>query len=70
MSAIVIGPSPISQDRIKTGDVTPADYMPFSTRHKVGEEINRLWEEFVEEMHDGSTNGQDVAEKFWKYVTR
>lgn len=49
--------------------VRPAeDHMPFTTRLLVARELNRLWAEFVSEMHDGPTVGQDVAEKFWKYV--
>lgn len=70
MSVIVIGPSPVTQDRIKSGTLGPSDYMPLSARQKCADEINKLWKEFVEEMHDGSTHGRDVAEKFWKYVTR
>jgi hypothetical protein len=68
--AIVVGPHPINGERVKAGDVSPQDYMPFSARQKVADEINRHWAEFVTEMHDGSTSGREVAEKFWKFVTR
>lgn len=70
MSGIVIAPSPITGDKLKSGTLGPADYMPLSARVKVAAEINKLWAEFVNEMHDGSTHGRDVAEKFWAYVTR
>lgn len=65
MSAIVVGPAP---NPVSVFSRDPADHMPFSSRLKVAEEINRLWREFVEEMHDGPTGGAEVAEKFWKYV--
>lgn len=50
-------------------DPVPPD-MPFSTRLRLGKELNQLWVEFVTEMHDGPLTGDDVADKFWKYVTR
>lgn len=62
MSAIIVRPVPWDVEPV------PADYMPFSSRAKVAREINRLWEEFVNEMHDGPTTGPEVADKFWKYV--
>ncbi len=68
--AIVVGPHPIAEDRIRAGNLSPMDYMPFSVRQKIANEINAQWEEFVTEMHDGPFSGRDVAEKFWKYVTR
>jgi hypothetical protein len=43
--------------------------MPLASRVKVAGEINRLWEEFVNEMHDGTTGGAEVADKFWNFVT-
>lgn len=70
MSAIVVSPSPIASEKIKAGDIGPADYMPFAARLLVGDRLNALWAEFVNEMHDGTTSGRDVAEKFWKFVTR
>lgn len=66
MSAIVISPAP---HEVSVAARDSADYMPPSTRIKVADEINRLWAEFVNEMHDGPTNGPYVAEKFWKFVT-
>jgi hypothetical protein len=68
--AIVVGPHPINGERVKAGDVSPQDYMPFSVRQMIANEINAQWEEFVTEMYDGPLSGRDVAEKFWKYVTR
>ena len=63
MSAIVISPAP-------GPDASRAeDWMPFTTRILVARELNRLWAEFVNEMHDGPTTGPYVAEKFWKFVT-
>lgn len=68
MSAIVIRPHP---DRSKMDSLFAdgTDYMPFATRHLVAKELNRLWAEFVTEMHDGPTVGNDVAEKFWQFVS-
>jgi hypothetical protein len=65
VSAIVVGQSPERRD----GSVDPADRMPLHTRVKVAQEVNRLWAEFVNEMHDGPTIGPEVADKFWKFVT-
>lgn len=45
-------------------------YMPLSTRHRLGAEINQAWREFTEEMHDGPLTGAAVADKFWRYLTR
>ncbi len=67
-SAIVIGPSPVAGEKLKQGSLGAADYMPLSIRMHVAGELNRLWEEFVNEMHDGPLSGPQVAEKFWKYV--
>lgn len=69
MSAIVVGPSPINGDRVARGDVSSADYMPMAVRHKIAGELNKRWQEFVDEVHDGSTHGREVAEKFWEFVT-
>lgn len=69
MSAVVVRPAPIEADRRRRGEISQADYMPFSTRHKVARELNKLWEEFVGQMHDGPVRGPEVAEKFWKYVS-
>jgi hypothetical protein len=66
MSAIVVGNAP-DDGRPPLGDGA-VDYMPLSSRIKVAGEINRLWAEFVTEMHSGDTRGPEVAEKFWKYV--
>lgn len=63
MSAIVVGVSP------RFDPISPADFMPLSSRMKVAKEINRLWAEFVNEMHDGPTVGSEVADKFWEFVT-
>lgn len=70
MAAIVVCSTPRSEKR-EHPDFTfdPADWMPFSTRLLVARELNKLWEEFVTEMHDGSTSGPEVADKFWKFVT-
>ncbi len=71
MAAIIIRPAPVDPDkRCDTSKLTQADYMPFGVRHHVAGEINRLWDEFVNEMHDGPLVGHDVATKFWAYVTR
>lgn len=69
MSAIVLCSTPPTQRR-KHPDygIEPADWMPMATRIKLGREINRAWEEFVNEMHDGTTTGPVVAEKFIKYL--
>lgn len=70
MSAIVIRPSPAEVRRGHPDfGIDPVDWMPLATRLKVAREINRAWEEFVTDMHDGSTSGPEVAEKFWKFVT-
>jgi hypothetical protein len=70
VTAIVVRPSP-EEARRKHPDygIDPADWMPLATRLKVAREINRAWEEFVNDMHDGSTSGPEVAEKFWRFVT-
>lgn len=70
MSAIVIMNSPIETKR-KHPEFgwDPVDWMPLSTRFRVAKELNTLWEEFVTEMHDGSTGGAEVADKFWTFVT-
>lgn len=65
MSAIVIRSAP----REVGASPNPADYMPFSVRHRAAGELNRLWEEFVNDMHSGPTSGHEVADKFWKFVT-
>lgn len=65
MSAIVIRSAP----REAGASPDPVDYMPFSVRHMAAGELNRLWAEFVTEMHDGPTVGGEVAAKFWKFVT-
>ena len=51
-----------------TRDVGVPD-MPFSTRLRVGSELNKAWAEFTSDMHDGPLTGQDVADKFWKFLT-
>lgn len=63
MSAIVIGPSPIARDKVKAGDIGPADYMPFSVRLRVGDEINKAWVEYI-----AQTVGPANAEEFWRYL--
>lgn len=69
MSAIVVGNSPAEAKREHDDyGIDPADWMPLGVRVKVAKEINRLWEEFVDEMHDGPTTAPGVADKFWKYV--
>jgi hypothetical protein len=65
MSAIVIQPH--IHGRGLT--VEAADFMPLSTRIHVAGELNRLWAEFVNEMHSGPTIGGDTAAKFWNFVT-
>lgn len=67
MSAIVISPARVSGDALST--LGPEDHMPIHTRILVARELNRAWREFVTDMHDGPTTGNDVAEKFWKFVT-
>lgn len=66
MSAIIIRPAP---NEVPVYSRDAADHMPFATRLRVAEEINRAWREFTEDMHDGPLTGNDVAEKFWKFVT-
>lgn len=66
MTAIVIQPN----SRFSRVTAEPEDFMPLSTRMKVARELNKLWAEFVTEMHDGELVGGDVADKFWKFVTR
>jgi hypothetical protein len=63
VSAIVIQPHIDGRHDLNPD---PADYMPLSVRMHVARELNRLWAEFVNEMHDGPTPG--TAQKFWKYV--
>lgn len=62
MAAIVVSP-------FRGSGEGPEHHMPFSSRLRVAYEINALWAEFVTEMHDGPTTGQEVADKFWKFVT-
>lgn len=71
MSAIVVRVSPPEARRGHPDyGIDPADWMPLASRLKVAKEINALWETFVNEMHDGSTSGPEVADKFWKFVTK
>lgn len=65
MSAIVIQPH--IHGRGLT--VEAENYMPLSVRMYLARELNQLWAEFVNEMHDGATGGPGVAAKFWAYVT-
>lgn len=67
MSAIVIRNSPDLFEHPEDAH-DPANFMPFTTRMKVAGELNRLWAEFVTDMHDGPTGGPEVADKFWKFV--
>jgi hypothetical protein len=64
MSAIVIQPH--IHGRGLT--VEAENFMPLSTRIHVAGELNRLWAEFVNEMHSGGY-GADTPAKFWKFVT-
>ena len=70
---VYVGNSPPRYDpwpewKQEPGTEPPA--MPFSTRLVLGKELNKAWAEFVEEMHDGDLTGPEVADKFWKYLTR
>lgn len=53
-----------------TADPEGPPPMPFSIRMRLGNELNKAWREFTEEMHDGDLTGPAVADKFWKYLTR
>lgn len=66
MTAIIIQPN-ARDSRVVA---KPEDFMPLSTRMRVASEVNALWAEFVNEMHDGELVGPKVAAKFWKFVTR
>lgn len=71
MSAIVLSLTPTEHcRRLPDGGIDPVDYMPVHTRILVAKLINNAWEEFVNEIHDGSTAGPEVAEKFIRYLTR
>lgn len=51
-------------------DTVPASpMMAFTTRTVVAKELNAAWAEFTE-MWTGPLIGREVAEAFWKYVTR
>jgi hypothetical protein len=65
MSSIIIQQHPDTRHR---PTVLPEDYMPLATRMYCASQLNKLWAEFVNEMHDGETVGPDVARKFWKFV--
>lgn len=64
MGAIVVRPAP---EDAREDDAR--GWMPFTTRLRVARELNALWAEFVTDMHDGPTTGEQVAEKFWQFVS-